>query len=205
MLLDATMRETLKQDIRVTKTLRSIQNAFRKLLHDKPHSNLTVSELCAEAQIGRKTFYVYFESLNEFLEYTLEQVTKEYIKRLKNYKVPEDIKAITREFYLFSVSQGKFYDNLICSENSQTLGSNLLMRFVHETWSDSSWFSSLDKNMQELLICFIYNTGAGLYRQWVLGGKKIPLEDMIKYTNCLLSNGVEGFKNYPSPQRKLPF
>ena len=121
-------------------------------------------------------------------------MAREYIDRIRHFRVPEDIGAITKEFYLFSVEQGKFYNNLVCSENWNALGNRLRMRFVAETWNDSPWFSSLAKNEQDLLICFIYNTGAGLYRQWVLDGKTIPIEMMVAYADVLLARGIEGFR-----------
>ena len=137
------MRTATSQDMRVKKTLDSIQAAFRKLVLERPYPEITVSALCAAARVGRKTFYVYFESMDELLEWVLEKVTREYIGRIRHLRVPEDIGAITKEFYLFSVEQGKFYDNLICSESCHAIGSRLLMRLVRETWKDSPWFSSL--------------------------------------------------------------
>lgn len=68
------------------------------------------------------------------------------------------------------------------------------MRFVRETWRDSPWFSSLNKDEQDMLLCFIYNTGAGFYRQWALNGRNVPIEEMIAYADILLSRGIEGFK-----------
>lgn len=189
------MRGTATADLRVRRTLDNIQAAFEKLVSRNAYAAITVSALCAEARIGRKTFYVYFESLNELLEYTLEKMTREYVARIRHYRVPDEIREITREFYLFSVEQGRFYDNLVCSENSQAIGSRLLLRFVRETWQDSPWFSSLSKDEQDMLICFIYNTGSSLYRQWVLDGKKVPLEKMIDYADLLLSHGIEGFRH----------
>lgn len=188
------MRNKARNDLRVAKTLDGIQTGFRKLAQEMPYAGLTVSELCAQARISRNTFYAYFTSLDELLEHVLEKLTREYIDRIKHYHVPDDIGAITREFYLFSVEQGKFYDNLIRSENCQAIGSRLLMRFVRETWKSFPWFSALRKEERDLPLRFIHNTGASLYRQWVLDGKKIPLEDMIEYADVLLASGIEGFK-----------
>lgn len=189
------MRETACSDMRVKRTLENIDSAFMKLVLEKGYTQVTVTTLCEEARIGRKTFYSYFDSLDELLEHTLEKLTRQYIQRLKYFKVPDDIREITREFYIFSIEQGRFYDNLVCSEASQTIGRDLLLRFVRETWSSSSWFSALSVEEQDILICFIYNTGAGLYRQWVMGGKKIPLEKMISFADNLLARGIEGFRN----------
>ena len=62
------MRSAASLDLRVKKTLDSIQAAFKKLVLEMPYSGVTVSALCSEARIGRKTFYVYFQSLGELLE-----------------------------------------------------------------------------------------------------------------------------------------
>ena len=99
-------------------------------------------------------------------------MAEEYIDRIKDYRRPEDIFEITRQFYLFSLEQGKFYDNLVCSESYQAIGGRLLMRFVRDTWNCSPWFRALKEEEQEILLCFIYNSGASLYRHWILSGEK---------------------------------
>ena len=38
-----------------------------------------------------------------------------------------------------------------------------------------------------------------MYRQWVEGGKKISLEEVIEITNKLLSQGVSGLLQVPNP------
>lgn len=188
-------RKEISNDMRVQKTLERIHNAFRNLVEKEDYSSLTVSALCLEAKIGRKTFYTYYESLDDLLKEMIENITKEYIERIREYRKPEDIFEITRQFYLFSLEKGKFYDNLVCSESYQAIGYHLLMRFVQDTWNDSPWFRSLREEEQNILLCFIYNSGAGLYRHWIISGKKIPLEQMIELASNLVGKGIEGIKN----------
>lgn len=182
------------QDLRVTKTLARIRSAFLNLVSATSYDELTVSALCAHAQIGRKTFYAYYASLDTLFEEILEDITNEYILSIKDYTAPGDIREITQKFYEFSNRQGKYYDNLVCSDSYQRIGARLIMRFVRETWVTSPWFASLSRERQDILLCFIYNSGAGLYRQWILSGKTIPIATMIAYADCLIANGVEGFK-----------
>ena len=52
---------------------------------------------------------------------------------------------------------------------------------------------------QELFTTFIHATGLSMYRQWVEGGKKISLEEVIEITNKLLSQGVSGLLQVPNP------
>ena len=182
------------RDLRVTKTLARVRAAFLDLVSETSYDALTVSSLCARAPIGRKTFYVYYSSLDSLFEEILEEITQAYLDSIKHYTPQEHIREITRKFYEFSTSQGKYYDNLVCSDSYQSIGARLIMRLVRGTWCASSWFTALSPERQDILLCFIYNSGAGLYRQWILSGKAIPLETMVEYAHCLIAKGIEGFR-----------
>ena len=183
------------RDLRVTKTLARIKAAFLKLVSESSYDELTVSALCAQAQIGRKTFYAYYSSLDSLFEEILEEITQDYLCSIAEYSAPAHIREITRKFYEFSTAQGKYYDNLVCSDSYQRIGTQLMMRLVRGTWCKSRWFTSLSRERQDILLCFIYNSGAGLYRQWILSGKTIPIGTMIDYADCLIAKGIEGFRN----------
>lgn len=60
-------------------------------------------------------------------------------------------------------------------------------------------FQQLSPGEQELFTTFIHATGLSMYRQWVEGGKKISLEEVIEITNKLLSQGVSGLLQVPNP------
>ena len=34
-----------------------------------------------------------------------------------------------------------------------------------------------------------------LYKQWVADGKKIPVEEVIQLSNCLICKGIDGFRS----------
>ena len=187
------MRRDAWNEQRIQGTLRNIREAFHKLVLEKSYDDITISDLCQEASIARKTFYMYYLSLDSLLEETLESMVKEYVGRISQYKVPENITEITREFYLYSEEQGTFYENLVCSKSYQEIGSKLLNKFVRETWKNEDWFKKLGDEYQNLLLCFIYNVGSGVYINWVKRGKKIDIDEIIRLADLFLSNGVNGF------------
>lgn len=179
-------------DSRVQRTLQKIQKAFHDLVLSNDYEQITVSALCKAAHIGRKTFYAHFTSLDDLMEKTLLRMTEDYVRRIKGLRVPEDTGEITRQFYLYSEEQGRFYEKLVCSDGYQKMGGKMLKAFVAETWQDSPWYGELSPQKQKLLLCFIYSSGAALYRQWVSDGRKIPIEEMIGFANDLLAKGFEG-------------
>lgn len=187
------MQRDAWNNYRIQTTLGNIRDAFHKLVLEKNYDVITVSDLCAEAKIGRKTFYMYYFSLDSLLEEILESMTREYVQRIAKYRVPDNIKEITREFYLYSEEKGRFYENLVCSKSYQDIGNKLLNKFVRETWQNEKWFMELGNDLQNIILCFIYNVGSSLYRQWISNGRKVELEQMVLLADLLLSSGINGF------------
>jgi len=52
-------------DKRITKTKETIKQSLFYLMHNKYFGDITVSELCKQAQISRSTFYAHYNNVNE--------------------------------------------------------------------------------------------------------------------------------------------
>ncbi|MBO4312642.1 MAG: TetR/AcrR family transcriptional regulator [Desulfovibrionaceae bacterium] len=194
------------EDLRVQKTIGNINRTFCELLLERDYDQISVTDICARAKIQRKTFYTYYSSVDALLREKLDVMSRGYIQRIKKYSVPEQIAEINREFYIYSAEQGELYEKIICSAAYRSIGNDLLNDLVRKTWQDSPWFKRLSLYEQNILLTFVYSTGAGLYRQWVNDGKNIPLENMILLAEQLLEQGIHGFsktlrKEYASSQR----
>ena len=61
------MRTTPAHDLRVTKTLEAIDTTFRTMMLEKGYAGITVKELCERARINKKTFYRYYETLDDLM------------------------------------------------------------------------------------------------------------------------------------------
>lgn len=75
-----------------------IKKAFYECLEQNIPLNITT--LCAQAGIGRRTFYRHFSSVDEVFQYCIASLFSEYrhtIRPLKNY----EIEQIAKEFFGF--------------------------------------------------------------------------------------------------------
>ncbi|MBQ9536315.1 MAG: TetR/AcrR family transcriptional regulator [Desulfovibrionaceae bacterium] len=183
---------TTNKDLRVQKTLQSIEQAFYQLLLEKELAKITVTELCKRAQILRKTFYSHYDSIEQLLQEKLEILMQDYLQRISNYEVPKQVAEICESFYAFVTEQGPLAERIFCASVFQETGNKILRELVARTWQDAAWFQALSRTEQTLLLTFVYSAGAGLYRQWVENGKQIPVQQMSKYANILLSQGIWG-------------
>ena len=71
-------------DARIIKTKQAIQSAIIDLMRNKPLSEITVSELCANAGVNRNTFYSHYntprsvvEEISKALLFELDKVAKQ--------------------------------------------------------------------------------------------------------------------------------
>ena len=193
MILDGT------EDLRVQKTIEAIHKAFEEMLYEMNYEKITVKELCERAKINKKTFYRYYAVLDDLLAELQGLFTQEYLKRIENYKVPEDLDKINREFFLYSVEKGPLYEKITCSGSYDYIRSKMVNDVMNSKWGQSTWLQLLEPSKQAVLLEFIQSASMSVYRKWVADGKKIPLRDMIELSNQLLCSGVTGFIEHTMP------
>lgn len=193
MILDGT------EDLRVQKTIEAIHKAFEEMLYEMNYEKITVKELCERAKINKKTFYRYYAVLDDLLAELQGLFTQEYLKRIENYKVPEDLDKINREFFLYSVEKGPLYEKITCSGSYDYIRSKMVNDVMNSKWGRSTWLQLLEPSKQAVLLEFIQSASMSVYRKWVADGKKIPLRDMIELSNQLLCSGVNGFIEHTMP------
>jgi len=102
------MRER-PDDKRVTKTIRTIHAAFEQMMCEMDYSQITVKELCERALINKKTFYRYYETMGYLLAEFQESMMAGYLARVAGLRIPEDLEAITHEFFAFAQERGEVF------------------------------------------------------------------------------------------------
>lgn len=63
-----TSAHEIKADRRILKTKKAIYEALVELMQKKKLNSITVTELAAQADINRKTFYTYYSTVNDVLD-----------------------------------------------------------------------------------------------------------------------------------------
>ncbi|EEW53266.1 TetR/AcrR family transcriptional regulator [Limosilactobacillus antri] len=63
---------TRKTDRRTQYTINIVKEAFLELINDHPYSQITVTQVCRQAEITRSTFYLHFNNLTDVLNVVLD-------------------------------------------------------------------------------------------------------------------------------------
>ena len=186
------MRTTPANDLRVTKTLEAIDTTFRAMMLEKGYAAITVKELCDRARINKKTFYRYYETLDDLMAEVMAGYAAAWRRRTSRLRMPNDIVEITREFFRFGAEQDALYDAITCDpawdavqRSLQDDASGEHVENVPDGYTPERWH-----------VVYAWQSGAvlNMYRAWVTDGKAIPAEEMAELAATLVRNGFEALR-----------
>lgn len=96
---DMKMETKKKIDVRVKRTYKQLIESLLKLLNDKSFDEISISEICENADVHRATFYKHFDDKTEFLNFCVKQLLAEVdFSHVLSYPSPENVKESCMSF-----------------------------------------------------------------------------------------------------------
>lgn len=179
-----------KADIRIIKTHQALISAMSKLLELRNFSQITVNDLCDEAQISRTTFYSHFNDKYDLLEYWFESVKPKITNKEVEYADLE--KSVNNIIN----SNLKIIRNLVENANCETY--KLLSDFM---FSFLSVYLGKDDNKNtdpEYMVLSKFCSGGMMnYLMWQIENKfPKDLQVMNIHIYDILKNLLEWYENH---------
>ena len=194
---------TGKEDLRVQRTMKTIWNAFEELLYEKTYDKITVKELCERAKINKKTFYTYYETLDDLLGEYQNVYFTEYWESIKDYDIPRDIRLSIAHFIEYASRQSKTYERIMSAVPVKAIGDGIVKEVMDRFWSETAFAKTYPPFYRNMVSTFWVNTTLDIYKSWLDSGKEWPLEDIIATAQELIVAGIESFdQNRPPSARE---
>ena len=197
-----------KQDPRVIKTLRQIDDALLESLRQTPFEKITIDMLCKKALINRSTFYKYYvdkyELLSDFIDRTLSEF-KEYAKvdfvMATPYNIDGEIyRSIFRNLiqYVYSKKdaclvlwQANLNRNILL-EMAQIIQERIL-----ETLNSTSVIKPENKIYLDLFARLFASNLMTELEWWLKNDTIVSMDDLMKIMTRNMKNGIfKTFREY---------
>ena len=168
---------------------RKLEACLLSVMQDKPYSAITVSSLCEQTDLSRKTFYRLFESKQDVLDSLIDRTLREYIR----YPLPQSVDTAEVSpdllgFYCLWLDQRKLLDALSKNGMSTMLYDRSIRHMLQEETDilrQLGVVPSLQENTEALM--FFLSGILTLVVGWHhTGYQKSPLQ-MAAITEKLLS------------------
>lgn len=107
-LTQSSLKARQKTDVRVVRTLKSIETAFFEALQAKDYDAITIADILAIANINRTTFYKYYNNKNELAHAMVTKLEQELFIPLLNKRFNLSWEEFSKEIpKLFDINQQK--------------------------------------------------------------------------------------------------
>lgn len=190
------MQETARIDRRVVKTKRAIKEAFAKLLTQKDINDITISDIAAEANINRKTFYNYYGGIYEVVGEIEDDIVRLIDKEVTGIGFQNSLQSpylIFEKLTKVINTDTDFFGYLLSMNANVSLESKIADLLK----SKFKLFVLQDVEISELRLNlmteFIISGMVAVYRRWFNSDRSKPIETISEEMKLLAFEGLNGF------------
>ena len=169
-------------------TKQMLAAALKKLMGQKPLQKITITELAAECDVNRKTFYYHFQDINDLLKWMLEQEVVEVVRQF-------DLVADFQEALQFVVDYVEQNAHLLnCAYDY--LGRDGLKRFLYADLIflvesmvleyETELSITLPENYRKMLTALLAEGIAGILIEWFREPKQYNKEEMVRSVSSIV-------------------
>ncbi|MCR2041069.1 TetR/AcrR family transcriptional regulator [Parvibacter caecicola] len=180
-------------DLRVKRTRQLLRQAFCQLVAEGDINRITVKALTERAGVNRKTFYLHYETIDDFYDEIMTEIMDDFFENHETTpNEPKDLDGHARRFFLFMAGQPPYIEKLVCSPEYYDFGERIYRSQMHRYRSvGGDPFGWMPPEEEEgLVLPFIRNTALDFYRSWVGEGKKVAPQRAADILAELTCNGA---------------
>lgn len=180
-------------DRRIINTKKKLTNTLLVLIAKKRINDITVLELCKEANINRTTFYKYYKDIEDLVlkieESLLTDLEKHIADIKRNYLISFTGKIIE------TISERKEIYTRLLSENGDHTFLKRILGLVYNQ-SIEEWTKLLKKASREDLdkiYNFIVDGTIGIVEEWIKNNCKDEPNSVAIFINKICMSGLSSF------------
>ncbi|MBQ6499296.1 MAG: TetR/AcrR family transcriptional regulator [Ruminococcus sp.] len=185
-------------DRRVIKTKRAIKNALMRLLNDRDINDITISDIAAQADINRKTFYNYYSGVHEVIDEMEDDIIShvdealtdiDFIDNLENpYLIFEKLTSV------ISTDMDTF-GYLLGMNTNVGLLSKMVDLLKAKVKSVILPVVELDELRLNLMLEFMITGMVAVYKRWFNSDRRASIDEISRQMNILAFKGLNGYLN----------
>ena len=187
------MKRESQNDLRYIKTESLIQNTFKAILLEMDYSQITIRKLVERAQINRKTFYLHYQNLDDLLVNQQISILSNFFKTLPDKWNVDDLEKFIRKLFLFLANASNVDNKIMSIQGHLTFcksPSDYIREQMFNYLKSYDNFSKCQDYEANIFVSYLYGSFIMIYSQWIIDGRKIPVENMIQFITKLISKGL---------------
>lgn len=185
----------MKSDARTRYTERVIRESFLSAMETKPYSRITVKEICDGAQINRATFYNHYKDVYDLMDHIEAGLLSDVDTMIEDADFT-DLSAYLEMLLQNMRREGKTWLALISSNGKPEILTEIGRHITHQALPLlKANLKGRDEEEVHLTYLYILNGSAGVMRQWLTDGCRIPEAEVAHTLAELTQRSADTGKN----------
>lgn len=190
---------TQKQNPRVMFTKNALLHAFFTLLEEKSLQNITVTDICKEADINRSTFYVHYKDVRSLIEEIEDSIIDNMNGYVTNALDSNDPMQTLLIVLRTMKSNSKMIDifHKLFSEHGDPMFMARVNATIHDIfrklWADSKYLGN--NTEQEAIYSFIVGGNVALIVNWLKNESDLEPEQIVSLIETLSTGALKQYEN----------
>ncbi len=201
------MEQKIKKiDIRIIKTKRAIREATLRLLSQKALEEISITELAEEAQINRKTFYNYYQSLSDVVEEIENDTVEKFVSAIKAKNCCNDENLDFYQLFLCITEAVRdnmeFFGYLLNISKNSRLIVKIETRLRERGMAYFAKYLEVEEDVIALVMDYVVSGMCSVYRRWFQSGKKADVDKIARSVGLMSLGAVNAMLEEYSLQTK---
>lgn len=158
-----------KPDRRVARTKKAIKNAFAELMSEKEISEITVKDIAETADVNRKTFYNYYNSVYDIVNEIENELVLAFDNVLSNIDFKQEMK---NPYGIFEKLTGvinqdfDFYSRLMKMNHNANLMQKLYVALKDRMKASFLSQTDIEEPQLDIVVNYMISRMLSVYQSW---------------------------------------
>lgn len=181
-----------KTDRRVKYTKAALKQSLLELMRERPINKITVTEVCARADINRNTFYAHYLSPFDLLAQIQNELLEEIQASIQRKLDSQDVTSLLREIF-HSIENNGDLCKILFSER----GDKEFLRRIVNTARDQSMAEwrrvarGVPDSQLEMFYTFTANGSVGVIEEWVRADMRQSSDELVQFIDQMNRSGLQ--------------
>jgi len=170
-----------------------IRETFEKLILELPFRDVSVTHLCTEACINRKTFYLHYESMEALMEELIDEMVCQIQKFLEQSQTGISTPVMEGKlegFFCLLSQRQELHKRLICSPDYAFAFHRITDKLAQYNAEYTHMADVPDQFFQQVVTRFLTSSVMPIYRDWLMAGKPVSEKQLAAYVEKLMLHGL---------------
>jgi len=190
--------QSTKEDRRILRTRRMIDEAMMTLLEEKPFNEINVTELCEKADINRNTFYAHYEKPLDVLKHLEDTMMDQITEALSDSDISENV----TEKALSVLEGNKRLTKILHSDHTGSDFSEKIFQLANTRALSvaETRASRLSPAYESMLSHFAIAGGTAVVKYWAENDFQESSRDIAEFIHHVTCYGIYNMQDDPAPK-----